>query len=438
VSVAPLVWLVVVAAGLLVAFMTAFARAAAYLDRDAYEDLLQRFDEHRRNAVAEFMADPLAVQFAADSFAALLLVVLTGAALSLAGHLADLWSAPRQPLQVGLALAVWAAFILATEIVPRFSRFEGWRNAYLSHPSLVRLSYWLYWPLVALALRFRRRRKGDSESDVDEVVERALETLAETAGLDEPIIDREEANMIRHVLELDETDVREIMVPRIDIVAVPETASFEEIRELVRREGHSRVPVFRDDIDRIIGIIHVKDLFLLPPEQEVRARLDSFLREPYVVPETKNVAELLQELRTAKSHMAIVVDEHGGTAGLVTLEDIVEEVVGEIGPLEDLDEHPIRTMGPQMWRVSGVVSLSDLNDELDLDLPDEDFETVSGLIYDRVGGLPQQGQVFKHGGLRWVVERMDGQRIVSVRLTRLPARSGAAAANGGTDTETPA
>jgi CBS domain containing-hemolysin-like protein len=212
------------------------------------------------------------------------------------------------------------------------------------------------------------------------------------------------------------------MVPRVDIVAIPQTATFNEIRELVREEGHSRLPVYSGDIDHVVGVIHVKDLFLLPPDQEATASLESFTREPNVVPESKNVAELLAELRTAKSHMAIVVDEHGGTAGIVTLEDIVEEVVGEIGQEGDLDEHPIQELGKDRWRVSGVVSISDLNDELDLDLPDDEFETVSGLIYDKVGGLPQLGQVFKHGGLRWVVEMLDGQRIVSVRLTRLPQR----------------
>jgi CBS domain containing-hemolysin-like protein len=172
-------------------------------------------------------------------------------------------------------------------------------------------------------------------------------------------------------------------------------------------------------MDRIVGVVHVRDLFLLSPDQEAKTPLHSFLRDPFVVPDTKNVAELLQEMRTSMSHLAIVIDEHGGTAGLVTLEDIVEEVVGEIGPIGDPDEHPIRQITASAWRVSGVVSISDLNDQLQLDLPDEKFETVSGLIYDIVGGLPRQGQVFKHHGLRFVVERMAGQRIESVRLTRL-------------------
>jgi CBS domain containing-hemolysin-like protein len=423
----------VVIVGLVLAFLAAFARAAAYLDREAFAELLRRFDQTRRQAVAAFMVDPLAVQFAADSFSALLLVALTAAALSLAGRIAEAAAWPVRTIQVAMALAVWAAFVFVTEIVPRFARFEKWRNAYLSHPFLVKIGYRLYWPLVAAALRFRRLRAGRVETDVDEVVERALETLAETAGVDEPIIDRDEAEMIRHVLELDQTEVREIMVPRIDIVAIPQSASFDDIRDVVRREGHSRLPVFDGDIDRIVGVIHVTDVFLLPPDQQDRARLESFMREPYVVPEAKNVAELLKELRTAKSHMAIVVDEHGGTAGLVTLEDIVEEVVGEIGPQNDLDAHPIQQVGPKMWRVSGVVSISDINDELDLDLPDEGFETVSGLIYDKVGGLPEQGQVFKHQGLRWVVERMDGQRIVSVRLTRLRQRRPSPAGDGPSD-----
>jgi len=423
VPVAVPIWIALIVLGLLSAFAAAFARAAAYLDKDAYAELLGRFDRDRRDAVALFLADPQAVQFAADSFAALLLVLLTGASIALAAHFARAVGIDGRAAMVGFALAIWSCFVFVTEVVPRFNRFEGWRNAFLSRPGLVRLSYALYLPLVAVALAFRKPVTPDSDTDVDLVVERALESLAETAGLDEPILEPEEADMIRHVLALDETEVRQIMVPRIDIVAIPRTATFDEIRELVREEGHSRLPVYDSDIDHIVGIVHVTDLFLLPPDQEAKASLESFMREPNLVPETKNVAELLDELRKAKSHMAIVVDEHGGTAGIVTLEDIVEEVVGEIGQEGDLDEHPIQALGRDMWRVSGVVSISDLNDELDLDLPDDEFETVSGLIYDKVGGLPHLGQVFKHGGLRWVVEGLDGQRIVSVRLTRLPARN---------------
>jgi CBS domain containing-hemolysin-like protein len=410
------------AGGLILAFVSAFARAAAYLDNEAYEDLLQRFDDSRREAVAEFMTDPQSVQFAADAFASLLLVGLTGVAMILASQIASSIGVAILPAVIFAALGVWALFLFVTEIVPRFNRFESWRNAFLSHPLLVRSSYWLYRPLIAAAFWFRTPPSEDTEADVDEVVERALETLAETAGLNEPIIDREEADMIRSVLELDQTQVREIMVPRIDMVAIPDTATYEEIREIVREEGHSRLPVYHGDIDHIIGVIHVTDIFLLEPEMQARTPLVSFLREPFVVPETKNVAELLKQLRMAKSQMAIVVDEHGGTAGLVTLEDIVEEIVGEIGREGDLDEHPVQKVGPYTWRVSGVVSIADLNDALDMELPDEGFETVSGLIYNKVGGLPVRGQVFKHGGLRWVVEQMDGQRIVSVRLTRVPVR----------------
>ncbi len=414
-------WLLLFGVGLLVALVTAFARNLAYLDRHAYGELLARFPEDRRLAVVRLTADPQALQFATDSFAALLLVCLLGLALQLAELATAAWPAPRLMLQVVFVGATWIAFVFVTEAVPRFSRFEIWRNAYLSVPGLVRASYVLYRPLVAVALSLRRSTPDHPDPGVGTVVERALETLAETAGLDEPILDREEVSMIRGVLELDQTEVREIMVPRVDMVAVPHTATLAEVRECVRREGYLRLPVYEEDIDRIIGVVHVQDLYLLAPEEESRTTLSSFIRKPYVVPESKNVADLLRELRTARSHLAIVVDEHGGTAGLVTLEDIVEEVVGEIGPTDDLDEHPIQPAGSHSWRVSGVVSLADLNDALDFSLPDQEFDTVSGLIYDQVGGLPTEGQMLKHRGLRWIVEKMDGQRIVSVRVSRLPA-----------------
>lgn len=415
------VWLMILGFGLLLALVTAFARALAYLDRDAYSELLSRFPADKRAAAAWILADPQAVQFAADAFAALLLVAMVGSGFALADIARSHWPEPGWFWQAGFGVLIWAAFVFVTEAVPRFSRFEGWRNAYLTLPGLVRASYLLYRPLVVIALSLRRRGQTEDESGVETVVERALFTLAETAGLDQPILDRDEAEMIRGVLELDQTEVREIMVPRVDIVALPHTATFDEVRECVRKDGYLRLPVYKDDIDRIIGVVHVKDLYLLTPEEEAHTRLESFFRQPYVVPESKNVADLLKELRTAKSHLAVVVDEHGGTAGIVTLEDIVEEVVGEIGPADDLDEHPIQPAGSHSWRVSGVVSLADLNDSLDLSLPDDEFETVSGLIYDQVGGLPGLGQVIKHRGLRWVVEKMDGQRIVSVKLSRLPA-----------------
>lgn len=414
-------WLFLYGLGLLVALVTAFARNLAYLDRHAYGELISRFPENRRAAAARLTADPQALQFATDSVAALLLVALLAFALKLADLACAAWQAPILVLQITFGVITWVAFVFFTEAVPRFARFEMWRNAYLSVPGLVRASYALYRPLVVMALALRRSAPNHADPGVGTVVERALETLAETAGLDQPILDREEVSMIRGVLELDQTEVREIMVPRVDMVAVPHTATLADVRECVRREGFLRLPVYEDDIDRIIGVVHVKDLYLLAPGEESGTTLQSFIRKPYVVPESKNVADLLRELRTAKSHLAIVVDEHGGTAGLVTLEDIVEEVVGEIGPADDLDEHPIQPAGSHAWRVSGVVSLADLNDSLDLSLPDQEFETVSGLIYDQVGGLPTEGQVVKHRGLRWIVEKMDGQRIVSVRVSRLPA-----------------
>ena len=415
------VWLLLLGLGFLVALITAFARNLAYLDREAYSELLSRFPDDKRAAAARLAADPQALQFATDALAALVLVGLVGAAFALAAVAAGAWRVPQVLLQAAFGVLTWIVFVFVTEAVPRFSRFEIWRNAYLAMPGLVRVSYVLYRPLVALALLLRRGTQPDTDAGVETVVERALETLAETAGLDEPILDREEVEMIRGVLELDQTEVREIMVPRVDIVAIPHTATLAEVRECVRREGHLRLPVYEEDIDRIVGVLHVKDLYLLAPEEESGARLETFIRKPYVVPESKNVADLLSELRTAKSHLAVVVDEHGGTAGIVTLEDIVEEVVGEIGPADDLDEHPIQPAGSHSWRVSGVVSLSDLNDALDLALPDDEFETVSGLIYEHVGGLPNEGQVIKHRGLRWIVEKMDGQRIVSVKVSRMPA-----------------
>ncbi|NMC43691.1 MAG: HlyC/CorC family transporter [candidate division Zixibacteria bacterium] len=243
---------------------------------------------------------------------------------------------------------------------------------------------------------FPQRRRSQSEEDSDEA-------------------STERREMIRGVEELSETTVKEVMVPRINMVAFPAEADLETVRAAIRRHGYSRYPVFDKTIDSIIGVVAVKDLLLLSQSQRDDFRLDRHIRRPLRVGRHKKIDQLLSEFKKAKTHMAVVVDEFGGTAGLITLEDILEEIVGDIQDEHDpfLQEDIVRRPGGA-YEVSGTCSLEDLAAELDLELEQEEFETVAGLIYDLVGSIPAEGTSLNWNTIRLKVLEVEGQRIKKV------------------------
>ncbi len=251
-----------------------------------------------------------------------------------------------------------------------------------------------------------------------EISEEGLESLTQTS---ETGLEEEEKRMIHGVVEMGETQVKEIMLPRPDMICVEENSTLEEIRELIKKYGHSRIPIYKEKIDHIIGIIHVKDLFLLANDPVRTSRLSSLARKAYFVPESKKVDELLKEFKRDKNHVAIVVDEYGGTAGLVTMEDILEEIVGEIQDEYDKELPPIQKLDDKTYRVDGKVSIKDLNETLGTKIEEKGFETVGGFIYDLVGSVPEQGRKIEYKsdetGLELVVEKLQGQRIKSIKIT---------------------
>jgi len=277
------------------------------------------------------------------------------------------------------------------------------------HPILWFLNRLFHYSLAEESLE--NEQGGDkSEEELESL------TLSSETGLEE-----EEKRMIHGVVEMGETQVKEIMLPRPDMICVEESSTLEQIRELVKKYGHSRIPIYQENIDHITGIIHVKDLFLLANDPERTSRLSSFARKAYFVPESKKVDELLKEFKRDKNHIAIVVDEYGGTAGMVTMEDILEEIVGEIQDEYDKELPPIQKLDDKTYRVDGKVSIKDLNETLGTKIEEKGFETVGGFIYDLVGSVPEQGRKieFKSDGaeLELVVEKLQGQRIKSVKIT---------------------
>ena len=239
-------------------------------------------------------------------------------------------------------------------------------------------------------------------------------------GSEQGIIEAEEQQMIGAVLELGDRRVHEVMVPRIDITAVQVSATLEEIVDTVVREGHSRIPVYDENIDNIVGILYAKDLipFLAKREQpEIR----SILREPLFVPESMSVDDLLHTLQRGKVHIAIVLDEYGGTAGLVTIEDLLEEIVGEIQDEYDVEEPMIEPLSDDEARVDGRASVNDLTEHFGVELDDEDkeqYDTVGGLVYHEIGGVPNVGDTVEVDGLTLTVESTDGRRVGKVLVVR--------------------
>lgn len=256
------------------------------------------------------------------------------------------------------------------------------------------------------------------------VIEKQVESITETVGANETQLEEEEKEMIHGIVGLGETEVKEIMLPRPDMICADQNSTLEQIRELVKKTGHSRIPIYKDNIDNITGIIYVKDLFLKEAQAEKMTNLSQLARKPYFVPETKKIDELLKEFKRDKNHMAIVVDEYGGTAGLVTLEDILEEIVGEIQDEYDMEIPSIQKLDHKTYRVDAKVSIEDLNDQLGTRIAQKGFETVGGLIYDLVGSVPEEGKVLEYKSdqikLKIVVEKVKGQRIKTVKVTLTP------------------
>jgi putative hemolysin len=228
-------------------------------------------------------------------------------------------------------------------------------------------------------------------------------------------LETEEKEMIRHVVEFGDTTVREVMVPRIDIVCIPVKSSLQHAIEVIAKEGHSRVPLYEDRIDNIVGVLYAKDL-LLESQSGENADIRKIAREPYYVPEAKRTLDLLREFKSEHIHIAIVVDEYGGTAGLVTLEDLLEEIVGEIQDEFDSEEAPIRKLSENVYIVEARLPIDEVNDFIGSAIPEEEAETLGGFIFTLAGVIPKSGDRFEYKDLLFVIEAVVGQRVKTIKV----------------------
>ncbi len=225
--------------------------------------------------------------------------------------------------------------------------------------------------------------------------------------------------MIHGIIEIGDKTVREVMIPRTDIVAVPRDASLREIVKLFKQHRHTRMPVYEADIDHVVGLIHTKDLLLFYTlSSSQKFDMDKVLRPIGFTPEQKKVDELLNEMRLKKQHMMIVVDEYGGTAGLVTLEDLLEEIVGEIRDEYDTAEQDqLALLNDHEARVDAGFPLEELNERLHLGIEESgDYDSVGGYVHAMLGKIAEEGDSFNSGRAKWIVEKVKGRRIQTVRL----------------------
>ncbi len=277
---------------------------------------------------------------------------------------------------------------------------------------------WILAPLRHLAAWLGPRVEGRTAPVINEAELRTLVDAGEEGGA----IEATEKEMIVSIFELHDTVVGEIMVPRPDMVAIPVTASLSEALNVILQAGYSRIPVYEGTIDHIVGVLYAKDLLRLMRDGVQDVPLTQLLRPPYFVPEGKRIMDLLREMQQRKVHMAIVVDEYGGVAGLVTIEDILEEIVGEIQDEFDRAEEPlVLPLDAHTYLFDGRVDLDEVQEVLGVGLSAEGADTLAGYVYERLGRIPAVGETFTDQGLEFRVEEVLGRRIRKIRVRRLEA-----------------
>lgn len=344
---------------------------------------------HGAAKVAHLLEDRANIQSALGTSVTFLIVL---AVIPLAWVLTDTLSG----VELGAALlSMAAALVILVDVIPR------WIGRNRQGSVAYRLA-----PLLKGAIAFGTAA-GDLIADTDEEEEP-----------NDPDSDAEERELILSVLEFTDTIVREVMVPRTDMITISGNASTDEAVDIVLSSGRSRVPVTGETIDHIVGVLFARDLLeIFDKEQDPRTAAE-IAHEAYFVPETKHVSELLREMQANQQHLAIVIDEFGGTAGIVTIEDLIEEIVGEIADEFD-EEEPMVVEAEGEWIVDARLDVDDLAELVGVKLPSDEWDTVGGLVLELAGRVPLEGERFEHDGLVFTADSVRGRRVSKVRVARL-------------------
>ena len=327
----------------------------------------------------------------------------------------NIWSTKA----VGIATGVLTLVILVFgEISPKTISTLYSEKISLKYAKIIYMFMTVMTPVIyavnVLSSGFLRLVHVDPNRKQEAITEDELRTIVEVSH-EEGVIESEEKKIINNVFDFGDSVAKDIMVPRIDMAMVEVGATYDELIDIFREEKYTRMPVYEETTDNVIGIINMKDVLLIDRNEEFHVR--DLLREPLYTYEYKNTAELMVEMRQTSNNMIIVLDEYGATAGMITLEDLLEEIVGEIRDEYDEDEEQeLVEVGPGEYVVEGSMKLDDLNDQLDLELESEDYDSIGGLIIGQLDRLPEEGESVVCDGIRLVVDRLDKNRIDRVHM----------------------
>jgi len=275
-----------------------------------------------------------------------------------------------------------------------------------------------FFKVIISAIYFFIGKKSLKEKK--EITEKDLITLID-AGKDEGVIEEEEKEMIRNIFEFSDTMVKEVMIPRVDMACISSDTKLDSILKLIKKMGHSRIPVYEETVDNIIGILYAKDLLGIYRQwytSKEKCDLKRIIREPYFVPENKKIDELLDIFQKDRIQIAIAIDEYGGTAGLITMEDVVEEVVGEIIDEYDKEIKLFEIAEDNTVIVDAIIGIEEINEILNIEIPENGFETLGGFIFDLLGRVPRKGEKIKYQNCQIIIEQVVKNRIRRVKIIK--------------------
>lgn len=375
--------------------------------------LLHETDARRAQVIDRLLAEPY-------RFKATILLLNSTATITATALTLRLFDAQTWRWRIAALAGLLLVMLIFSEALPKaFAiRNPSATARALAGPMalIARLLAPFVWVIGLITSPFMRVASGQTPAAMPLVTEEELRMLV-NVGEEEGLIEPGEREMIEGIFSFGDTTVREVMIPRVDIVALEETASIDEALNTIITTGHSRIPVYRETVDYIVGILYAKDLLLWLRSGQRDASIGSLLRTAHFVPDTMKVDALLKDLQARKVHLAIVVDEYGGTAGLITIEDVIEEIVGEIQDEYDVDEQPIRELGPGDMEVDARVPIDDINDLTGLRLVSEESDRIGGIVFERLGRVPKVGDTVQIAdGVTVAVLSMDGLRLRKLRL----------------------
>ncbi|HVR42745.1 MAG TPA: hemolysin family protein [Thermoanaerobaculia bacterium] len=321
----------------------------------------------------------------------------------------------------GRSMAFWAVVVVSWKFVLAFVPDHVAERILRAILPLSHVTFYLFWPILSPLARLyahvSERREEDEEEE--EATEQEVQAYIDV-GEEEGIFEEGEGRLVQSIVDFGDRLAREVMTPRVDVLAFEVSHSFEELASLFSESKYARIPVYEQSIDHIVGVVHVKDLFdaLLTGSPRTIRQL---ARPAYFVPESKPIAHILREFQLERQQIAIVHDEYGGTAGILTIEDLVEEIVGEIADEhEELEEVSVVAIDDDVFLVNGLLRVEKLQALFEIDLTGEGYETVGGLIFTQLGRVPHGGEVVRRKGLLFEIERADRKRIYRVRVSRDP------------------